>query len=89
MTSRERIVSALKHMESDRVPVDLGAMDSTGITAIAYNRLKSYLGIRGGTTRIFDPYQQVVLVEEDVRHVRWVPGLHLRISGLTGAQQVV
>lgn len=66
MTRRERILTSLKHREPDRVPVDLGAMDSTGITGIAYNKLKNFLGIRSGSTRIFDPYQQVVIVEPAV-----------------------
>ncbi len=66
MLHRERVLTSLKHREPDRVPVDLGAMDSTGITGIAYNRLKRYLGINSGSTRIFDPYQQVVIVEPEV-----------------------
>ena len=66
MNSRERILSALQHKEPDKIPVDLGGMDSTGIVGIAYNRLKKYLGIDGGKTQIFDPYQQVVKVEEEV-----------------------
>lgn len=34
MTSRERVITALEHKETDRVPVDLGAMLSTGIMGI-------------------------------------------------------
>ena len=30
-----------QHREPDRVPIDCGAMRSTGIQAIAYNRLKA------------------------------------------------
>ena len=45
MTSRERVVMALNHEEADRVPIDFGAMRSTGINACAYNKLKAYLGI--------------------------------------------
>ncbi len=66
MKRRERVLAALRHQEPDRVPIDLGGSDSSGITAIAYNHLKSYLGIEGGKTRIFDPYQQIVDVEEEV-----------------------
>ena len=40
MTPRERIAAALAHREPDRVPVDLGATESSGIMAVAYNRLK-------------------------------------------------
>jgi len=34
-------------------------MRSTGIQAIAYNRLKAHLGIRDGRTRVFDMVQQL------------------------------
>ena len=66
LTSRERILHALDHREPDRVPLDLGGMDSTGITAKAYVELKGYLGITAGIPQVYDPYQQVVRVEEAV-----------------------
>ncbi len=59
MTSRERVLTTLRHEEPDRVPIDLGAMPSTGIMAIAYNRLKKFLGIRTGETRVYDVGQQL------------------------------
>ncbi len=66
MNRKERVLAALNHQEPDRVPVDLSGSDASGITAIAYNNLKSYLDIKGGKTRVFDPYQQIVDVEEEV-----------------------
>ena len=63
MTSRERIRAALRHQEADRVPIDLGAMRSSGIQAIAYNRLKAHLGIDGGQTMMFDIMQQLAQPE--------------------------
>ena len=59
MKSRERILTTLKHQEPDKIPIDLGAMRSTGIMAIAYHNLKKYLGIHGGSTRIYDVGQQL------------------------------
>jgi len=59
MTSRERVLAAVAHREPDRLPIDCGAMRSTGIQAIAYNRLKRYLGVEGGQTRVFDVIQQL------------------------------
>lgn len=44
MNSRERVLIALCHQEPDRVPIDLDGMASTGIMAVAYNRLKAHLG---------------------------------------------
>jgi uroporphyrinogen decarboxylase len=66
MTSRERVLAALNHEEPDRVPIDFGAMRSTGIMGIAYNRLKAHLGIREGATRIYDLMQQLAEPEPEV-----------------------
>ena len=33
MISRERILKALNHQETDRIPRDLGGTESTGMTA--------------------------------------------------------
>lgn len=78
MTSRERVLKALAHQEPDRVPIDLGATKVTGIHAIAYNRLKAYLGVHGGDIRVFDLYQQLAEVEDAVlqRFQVDVVGLH-------------
>ena len=48
MTPRERILAAIEHRQPDRVPVDLGATPSSGISAIAYGNLKKHLGITTG-----------------------------------------
>ncbi len=66
MNSRERILSAIAHREPDRVPVDLGATPSSGISAIAYTRLKARLGIEGGHTDVYDVVQQLAQPEEAV-----------------------
>jgi len=65
MSGRERVLSAVRHQEPDRVPIDCGAMRSTGIQAIAYNRLKAYLGMQGGYTRVYDMVQQLAEPEDD------------------------
>ncbi len=66
MTPRERILTAIDHREPDRLPVDLGAMRSTGMQAIAYNRFKAHLGIEGGHTRVYDLVQQLAEPEPAV-----------------------
>ena len=66
MNSRERVLTTLKHKEPDRIPVDLGAMLSTGIMGIAYNKLKTYLGIKNGRTKMYDLHQQLAEPETEV-----------------------
>ncbi len=65
MTSRERVWRAVNFQETDRVPIDLGAMKASGITVVAYNQLKAKLGMHT-PTRIWDPKFMIASVEEDV-----------------------
>ena len=58
MTSRENVLAAIAHRTPDRVPVDLGATPSSGISAIAYNNLVRYLGM-DKPTLIYDVVQQL------------------------------
>jgi uroporphyrinogen decarboxylase len=44
MTSKENILTAIRHQEPDRIPYDLGATIDTGIHYIAYTKLLEYLG---------------------------------------------
>ncbi len=69
MTSRERILAAIEHRAPDRVPVDLGATPSSGISAIAYGNLKRHLGMAGGHTRVYDVVQQLAQPEEIVLEI--------------------
>jgi len=66
MTPRERIRAAIEHSEPDRVPVDLGATPSSGISAIAYNRLKNTIRLAPGPTRVYDVVQQLAQPDEAV-----------------------
>jgi uroporphyrinogen decarboxylase len=66
MTSRERVAAALNHQEPDRVPIDLSGHRSSGIAAMAYRRLREYLGLPKRPLRVYDPLQQLAIVDEDV-----------------------
>jgi len=66
MTSRERVLAAIDHREPDRVPIDLGATPSSGISALAYHRLKAHLGLETGANRIYDVVQQLAQPEDAI-----------------------
>jgi len=88
MNSRERVLAALRHEEPDRVPIDLGGMASTGIHAVAYNRLKRHLGLNG-TTQVFDITQHLAEVKEPVRSRLGVDVVALpRIEVLPGVRNI-
>jgi len=66
MNSRERVLASINHKEPDRVPIDLGALPVTGISAIAYHNLKHYLGMNSGHIRVYDLMQQLAVPEKNV-----------------------
>ena len=66
MNSRERVMAAVNHREPDRVPIDLGGHRSSGIMAIAYNKLKRHLGIETGDIYVYDFVQQLAIIEPEV-----------------------
>ncbi len=59
MTSRERVLAAIAHREPDRVPLDLGATPSSGISAIAYSNLIKHIGRNDLSVQIYDVVQQL------------------------------
>ncbi len=66
MNSRQRVLAALNHQEPDRVPVDLSGHRSSGIAAMAYARLRRHLGLAERPIRVYDPIQQLAIVDADV-----------------------
>jgi len=66
MKPRERVLTALNHRQPDRVPVDFSGHRSSGIAAMAYARLRKYLGLKEKPIRVYDPVQQMAIVDEDL-----------------------
>jgi uroporphyrinogen decarboxylase len=66
MNSRERVLSAIAHIEPDHVPVDLGATPSSGISAIAYDNLLKTLPLKDKRNWVYDVVQQVAQPSDEV-----------------------
>lgn len=58
MNSRERLLTAINHRQPDRIPVDIGATPSSGISAVAYHNLLKYLGLNL-RNHVYDVIQEV------------------------------
>lgn len=58
MKSRERILSAINHRQPDRIPVDLGATPSSGISMVAYQDLVKHMGLHL-ENHVYDVIQEV------------------------------
>ena len=66
MTPRQRVLQAFAHRQPERVPIDFSAHRSSGIAALAYTPLRRHLGLPVVPVRVYDPIQQLAVVNGDV-----------------------
>lgn len=69
MTSKERIINALNHKESDKIPLDFGAVSVTGMHYSCVAALREYYGLEKHPIKVFEPFQMLGLIEEDLKSV--------------------
>lgn len=67
MTSKERILCAINHKEPDRIPLDFGAASVTGMHYSCVAALREYFGLEKHPIKVFEPYQMLGLIEEDLK----------------------
>lgn len=66
MKPKERLLAAISHKEPDRIPIDLGATPSSGISVVAWQNLLKYLGKEHLQTWVYDVVQEVVQPEMEI-----------------------
>ncbi len=65
MKSRERVLNAINHEESDRIPIDNNGFVS-GIHMVAYEKLLKMLNMKDEII-VLDPVQKLALMKDEVR----------------------
>ena len=66
MTSRERVLKAFEFKASDRIPIDFSGHRSSGLSASVYPKLRKALGLKSMPVRVYDPIQQLAVLDDDV-----------------------
>ena len=66
MLPRDRVLCALEHEEPDRVPIFFGTSGVTTMLSAAYDRLKKYLDLDCGETKVFWRALQYAVLDEEV-----------------------
>ncbi|MCB9452834.1 MAG: methyltransferase [Anaerolineaceae bacterium] len=69
LSSRERVIKTLNHEEPDRVPLDLGSTQVTGMSVISVYLLRQALGLDepGTPVKVVEPYQMLGEIKSDLR----------------------
>jgi uroporphyrinogen decarboxylase len=66
VTSRQRVLDALNHVQPDQVPIDFGGHRSSGINPETYRKLRRLLGLPERPIKVYDMVQQLAIIDEDV-----------------------
>ena len=74
MTSKQRLMAALHHQSSDKMPVDFGGSAVTGIHYTCVAALREYYGLEKRPVKVHEPYQMLGLIEEDRMQAMGIDG---------------
>ncbi len=66
MTSKEKVLNAMNHIEG-KVPLDFGGTGQTGIHCSVVENLREYYGLEKKPVYVFDTYQFLGYIDEDLR----------------------
>jgi uroporphyrinogen-III decarboxylase len=67
MTSKERVLAALNHKEPDRVPIDFGGTNVTGMHVSCVAALREYYGLERHPVKVHEPHQMLGWIEDDLK----------------------
>ena len=69
MNSKERVAASIHHKQPDKIPIDFGGTAVTGIHASIVAVLREYYGLEKRLVKVYEPYQCLGLIEEDLQEV--------------------
>jgi uroporphyrinogen decarboxylase len=76
-TSREHILNAFEFKTTGRIPVDFSGHRSSGLSAMLYPKLREALSLDPVPVRVYDPIQQLAILDEDVLDIIGVDTIEL------------
>ena len=68
-TSKERVLDALNHRNSDRIPVDFGTTGVTGIHCKVIEGLRRHYSLEERPVKIVDTFQMLGEIEDDLQQI--------------------
>ena len=74
MSSKERLKTTLSHKAPDRIPIDFGGVSVTGMHYSCVSALRDYYGLEKHPITVFEPFQMLGLIEEDLKRAIGIDG---------------
>jgi hypothetical protein len=69
MNSKAKLQSALRHEQTGQVPMDFGATACSGMHVSCVAMLRDYYGLEKRPVKVYEPFQMLGLIEEDLKQV--------------------
>lgn len=71
MNPKERILKALEHKETDKLPVDFGGTSNTGIHASVVYKLRQHYNLDDPLTpvKVIEPYQMLGEIDDELKSI--------------------
>lgn len=63
---KQRVINALNHKSSDKLPVDFGGTAVSGIHISSIERMREYFGLEKKKIKLVEPYQCLGEIEDDL-----------------------
>jgi uroporphyrinogen decarboxylase len=86
---RQRVLDALNHKSTDRVPIDFGGTYTTTIFYAAYERLKAELGLTGFETQIYSKTRRLAIPDDNILQRFGVDTRFLGLGAYQGDQREI
>ena len=67
VSSRDRLRTALEHREPDRIPLDFGSTNVTGIHVSCVAALRDYYGLPKEPVKVYEPFQMLGSIDDGLR----------------------
>lgn len=69
---RKEVMDALEHRTPSRIPIDFGGTNCSGMHASCVAQLREYYGLEKRPVKVYEPYQMLGLIEEDLKQAMGV-----------------
>ena len=69
---RKEVTDALEHRTPSRIPIDFGGTNCSGMHASCVAQLREYYGLEKRLVKVYEPYQMLGLIEEDLKQAMGV-----------------
>lgn len=69
---RKEVMDALEHRTPSRIPIDFGGTNCSGMHASCVAQLRKYYGLEKRPVKVYEPYQMLGLIEEDLKQAMGV-----------------